>query len=1245
MPPRGRLQRPAKKRTPLVHTLTIDKNRRSTVGSKRSTHTSVPADFGSARNLRWLVESGRGAKGRHSTRQLGPEAPLWVDVVFGALVVVNSILIGAETDLNRDRRADVSSAPVWYAVESTFLAAFWLEAIIRLAWGRKGYFRDAWNMFDLVLVSLSSVHTWVVTPMALNVQQNALSWIVVLRALRLLRIARILRVLRFTKELWLLLRGFTGSLRTVFWTCLLGVIVIYTFAIVLTEFVYDFNALERNPELFDHWGTVLRSMFSLFVLMTLEWSEMACDLMQELPWVWVILLVYLAISSFAILNLVVGVICESTLSGVSLYKRKSVPVRRPSSLCSRRDCENCPDSWTLTYDDGWLTKEELRNGLKSKLVVKRLRNLAEGMDPVQLLSILNAEFDQRLSSPEFVNSIVRMLSEAKSMGLLLLLTHSRAIKLRILHIEKSIGKFAEHVTRDLLPHFEMPIGFFEDTWRENKRASHRHSTTRASRQPREGRRSARQSVQGERAAMPGPLQKKRKTKKPRKRHFAQRTATPKAAQPRDESPPQAEFLPWTLRRVRSDDVFVASFEQPVTSADEQRKEEKHDPHGKMRAFGRASLPDVPTFGLQKSLFETQGGPAATVTPLRALHRPPALDDSSISVSVSSQSRSLTVMTPQLGNGGQMLVREGKTDSRRSIPSTPTPHPEMPMSPTALSMVTIPRFQSATSHRAVSRRERDRDGSAGGSRRGSWIRWGMGEDGSEGSGRRGPFSLMGFFHLMMRRRDSASSEGRSLYRGSSRATTTDKSTDKSYVQWKSMRRPELALRIAFSPKFDLFFGLLILLNAIVIGLETDYNPHNGGDQWGWYIGEMLFNVNFIIEFVIRFSVYSWYYFHDLSNTFDFLLVLIGALDAFVLTWAVDADALRFFGVLRVVRLLRLARVIRLFKIFKELWLLLAGLKTAMRTLLWLSIMLVLILYFAAVFLTIFVGKEDSYDDEIEDRDELWGTIPRSMFTLFGIMTLDEWPRIARDIIHLQPWLSPFFPLYIMVTSFGIMNVVIGVICENCLSLVKEQNEQLADNESERQLRLREALQLLFSRLDEDSDGLVTYADLIHCKDDLATLDLIKLSDSTFRELQELFRIMTGQERDDRENETITVHEFTSAFLRMKDHSLSSLDLLTLLGGSRDVKAIMSKVERKLERLAKCLSLYPTFREALKGEISALATRERHEKELFLSSQLSSDQPAYFIIHDDENAPMGGFFPAPHTHAPPAAADDDLPTTPQ
>ncbi len=126
-----------------------------------------------------------------------------------------------------------------------------------------------------------------------------------LSALRALRILRVLRVISVAPRLRRVVEGFVTALPGMGSVFLLMAIIFYIGAVIATKlFAADF------PMWF---GTLGRSGYTLFQIMTLEsWSMgIVRPVMEVYPWAWVFFVPFILATTFAVVNLLVGLIVNS----------------------------------------------------------------------------------------------------------------------------------------------------------------------------------------------------------------------------------------------------------------------------------------------------------------------------------------------------------------------------------------------------------------------------------------------------------------------------------------------------------------------------------------------------------------------------------------------------------------------------------------------------------------------------------------------------------------------------------------------------------------------------------------------------------------------------------------------------------------------------------------------------------------------------------------------------------------------
>ena len=207
----------------------------------------------------------------------------------------------------------------------------------------------------------------------------------------------------------------------------------------------------------------------------------------------------------------------------------------------------------------------------------------------------------------------------------------------------------------------------------------------------------------------------------------------------------------------------------------------------------------------------------------------------------------------------------------------------------------------------------------------------------------------------------------------------------------------------------FITALILFNAVTLGFETnDRLMEAYGPVLFWIDKTVL--VVFTIELALKAYAYRWAFFRSGWNVFDFVIVAIAWMPA--------------TGAFAVLRALRVLRIMRLLSVVPEMRRVVGAIGHAIPGMTSVIGVLALLFYVAAVLATRLFG--DSPDPDLQ---EWFGSIGASAYTLFQIMTLESWSMgIVRPVMELYPYSWLFFVPFIIITSFAVLNLFIGIIVD-------------------------------------------------------------------------------------------------------------------------------------------------------------------------------------------------------------------------
>lgn len=373
------------------------------------------------------------------------------------------------------------------------------------------------------------------------------------------------------------------------------------------------------------------------------------------------------------------------------------------------------------------------------------------------------------------------------------------------------------------------------------------------------------------------------------------------------------------------------------------------------------------------------------------------------------------------------------------------------------------------------------------------------------------------------------------------------------------------------------GFFIVLNAVVIGLEIEVGriDANFEDRVPWFIAQNILTVMFCVEFAYRIHLDGVSFFRNSWNATDSLLLMMSITSTWILAFIEPSAGISLYVLSTSVRLLRILTVGRLVRIFvasRGLWLVVSGFVDAIRTLFWVSILVMFILYACAVFLTITIGQDELTYGPYKiisggwDYQEYFGTVPRSMLTLFQIMTLDDWANgIARHVMSNQPAMAIFFILFVIITAYGIMNVVVGIIVERTLASAKLNEERNQRNQEKERARVLHDLREIFEFADKDKSGTLTIDEFRSALRQPEVERKLKLIDLPVSDAEELFNVLDGDGSGE-----LSVEEFIGGCIRLKGPAKSK-DLLAVQVFIQSLGNKMATIEQLLDDSEKNLEL--------------------------------------------------------------------------
>ncbi len=204
------------------------------------------------------------------------------DLFILSLICVDAVALGFMTS----EITNVFFDHVLFILDRLCMAIFIMEMLMKIYAYGKGFFKNGWNVFDFVIVAISSV------PFA--------SYFIVLRTFRLFRSLKYVNKfsrLKFIINTFIALLPIFGAMLAVF------AIFFYVFSII---------AVCLFGDIFVEFASLGDSMFTLLQVFSLDgWaSNIARPVMSVFPHAWIFFVSFLFISFLIILSFVLSAIGE-----------------------------------------------------------------------------------------------------------------------------------------------------------------------------------------------------------------------------------------------------------------------------------------------------------------------------------------------------------------------------------------------------------------------------------------------------------------------------------------------------------------------------------------------------------------------------------------------------------------------------------------------------------------------------------------------------------------------------------------------------------------------------------------------------------------------------------------------------------------------------------------------------------------------------------------------------------------------
>eukprot|EP00931_Biecheleriopsis_adriatica_P065699 TRINITY_DN40191_c0_g1_i1.p1 TRINITY_DN40191_c0_g1~~TRINITY_DN40191_c0_g1_i1.p1 ORF type:complete len:621 (+),score=109.00 TRINITY_DN40191_c0_g1_i1:61-1923(+) len=288
-------------------------------------------------------------------------------------------------------------------------------------------------------------------------------------------------------------------------------------------------------------------------------------------------------------------------------------------------------------------------------------------------------------------------------------------------------------------------------------------------------------------------------------------------------------------------------------------------------------------------------------------------------------------------------------------------------------------------------------------------------------------------------------------------------------------------------WEFSLNVIVVTNIVIIYLEVNDGMKckmAGSDddsdcvpRW-YFVTNLILLVFYTVEMFLNMFVQrmEWLSRKNVFNYVDATIVFIGYLEL-VFTWLEVAGG-NVMALTRMLKVLRVLRVVRLLKPFPELYMLIAGFISTMRTMAWGFLMIVVLLIIWGI-VTVQVLTATELPGNFTDPwcNDAFSEVHMTSFWLFQTLIAgDSWGYCVIPIVQYNFNLFWLFGTILITLELGFMNLILAVIVDGSAQTREMRaEEKIAAKKKERETAIAQIADIL-KDLDEDGSGQISLEEL-------------------------------------------------------------------------------------------------------------------------------------------------------------------------
>lgn len=391
--------------------------------------------------------------------------------------------------------------------------------------------------------------------------------------------------------------------------------------------------------------------------------------------------------------------------------------------------------------------------------------------------------------------------------------------------------------------------------------------------------------------------------------------------------------------------------------------------------------------------------------------------------------------------------------------------------------------------------------------------------------------------------------------------------------------------------DAIMGSVIGLNIVVMVCQVQWQGYEAAfalglrsDDGQWEDAEEVFELIeivfisiYLIDVILRAMFLPWSRFHKRLELVDTFVVLVCALEAFILRPAglADWDALVVLRLVRAFRILRVVRMFRFMKLFSNLHVLIETLGGMLVDLFW-GTLLLLIIVIAGGLLMAVLAQPYITDENLEVTTrtflyERFGHADSSFYYIFEAAMTSAWVNSAAPLIFDVNKLFAFVWIpFVVFVNFAMMRVIAALFLKETLDAAAKERERVAQDAAKKKDRMAQSLKNVFKLADDTGDGCVERESFLRMLEEEQVIETLGSMGLNHNEVRALVDLLSEG------GHAIPIADFLHAALTMHETARTIHVMQTSADVARlehELKVVGAKQDAILRRLGIAVATSP------------------------------------------------------------------------